>query len=196
MWAGASLFLGMVPAVPLHQRFLFYAALPLQIAAAGALQAGFRRGGLARAAASALLVATLLATSLRAHILLGRERPDLSFVERLTPMDAVILTDPRSGNGVAGLTGRKVVLPANPDLFLLMAGDGARRARDLRAFFDATTPAEKRVRILDRWDVGFVLVDRLAQPGLPTLPWPVAYEGGGYVLYDVRAPDRTAAPRP
>ncbi len=83
----------------------------------------------------------------------------------MTPIDSLILTDPRSGNGVAGLTGRKVVLPANPDLFLLMAGDGARRARDLRAFFDATTPAEKRVRILDRWDEALTACVRSGQGG-------------------------------
>ena len=197
LWAGACLLLGLVPAVPLHQRFLFYAALPLQIAGAGLLQAAFARGGLARAGAGALLLACGLSASLRAHALLGRERPDLSFIERLTPQDAVVLTDPRTGNGVAGLTGRKVVLPENPDLFLLMAGDGARRGHDLRRFFDAATPAEKRTAIALRWGASYVLVDRLAEPGLPALPWTIAYEGGGYVLYDIKGdPPRAAPPRP
>ena len=197
LWAGACLLLGLVPAVPLHQRFLFYAALPLQIAGAGLLQAAFARGGLARAGAGALLLACGVSASLRAHALLGRERPDLSFIERLTPQDAVVLTDPRTGNGVAGLTGRKVVLPENPDLFLLMAGDGARRGHDLRRFFDAATPAEKRTAIALRWGASYVLVDRLAEPELPALPWTIAYEGGGYVLYDVKGdPSRAAPPRP
>ena len=108
-----------------------------------------------------------------------------------------MLTDPRTGNGVAGLTGRKVVLPENPDLFLLMAGDGARRGHDLRRFFDAATPAEKRTAIALRWGASYVLVDRLAEPGLPALPWTIAYEGGGYVLYDVKGdPPRAETPRP
>jgi hypothetical protein len=194
LWAGASLLLGVVPAVPLHQRFLFYAALPLQIAAAGLLQAAFARGGLARAGAGALVVACLLSTSLRAGALLGRERPDLSFIDRLTPEEAVVLTDPRTGNGVAGLTGRKVVLPENPDLFLLMRGDGARRARDLRRFFDAATPALKRGAIALRWGASYVLVDRLAAPDFPALPFRVLYEGGGYVLYDLKAGPPPARP--
>ena len=197
LWAGANLLLGVVPAVPLHQRFLFYAALPLQIAAAGVLQAAFARPGLAQAGACALLLAGAVSASLRAHSLLDRERPDLSFIDRLTPEDAVVLTDPRTGNGVAGLTGRKIVLPENPDLFLLMDGDGARRGRDLRSFFDAATPAEKRAAIVERWGAGYVLVDQLAEPGFPELPFRVVYEGGGYVLYDVRGdPPRAPAPRP
>ena len=197
LWAGASLLLGVVPAVPLHQRFLFYAALPLQIAAAGLLQAAFARRGLARAGACALLVATAVSASGRAYALLGRERPDLAFIERLTPEDAVVLTDQRTGNGVCGLTGRKVVLPENPDLFLLMAKDGGRRLRDVRRFFDAATPAEKRAAIALRWGASYVLVDRLAQPELPALPYEVVYEGGGYVLYDVKGdPLRAEPPRP
>lgn len=195
VWAGTSLLLGVVPALPLYQRFLFYAALPLQIAAAGLLQAAFARGGLARAGAGALLVACLLSTSYRASALLSRERPDLSFIDRLTPEEAVVLTDPRTGNGVAGLTGRKVVLPENPDLFLLMHGDGAQRGQDLRRFFDAATPAEERGAIARRWGASYVLVDRLAAPELPALPWSALYEGGGYVLYDLRA-DPAPALRP
>ncbi len=189
-WAGASLLLGVVPVVPLHQRFLFYAALPLQIAAAGLLHAAFVRRGLARAGAIALILASGLSTGLRAHALLGRERPDLSFIDRLTPPEAVVLTDPRTGNGVAGLTGRKVVLPENPDLFLLMAGDGARRVRDVRRFFEPGATREKHAAIIERWNASYVLVDRLARPDLPALPWPILYEGGGYVLYDVRKTQR------
>ena len=197
LWAGMSLLLGVVPAVPLHQRFLFYAALPLQIAATGLLQVACARGGLARAAAGLLLLAGAGSVSLRAHALLDRERPNLSFVDRLTPEDAVVLTDPRTGNGVAGLTGRKVVLPENPDLFLLMAGEGTRRGRDLRRFFDAATPAEKRAAIVARWGASYILVDRLAEAGFPTLPNKVVYEGGGYVLYDVRGDlPGVPAPRP
>ena len=183
LWAGTSLLLGVVPIVPLHQRFLFYSALPLQIAAAGLLQAAFARRGWARAGGMALLLASALSAGLRVHVLLGRERPDLSFIERLTPPDAVVLTDPRTGNGVAGLTGRKVVLPENPDLFLLMTGDGGRRIRDVRLFFEPSTPPEKRAAIVLRWGASYVLVDRLSRPDMKALPWPILYEGGGYVLY-------------
>jgi hypothetical protein len=184
LWSTASLALAVFPIVPLHQRFLFYSILPLQIAATGLLDASWRAGRGGRAFALVILGAGALSSGLRAHQVLAQELPDLAFVDRLTPKDAVILTDPLTANGVAGLTGRKVVIPANPDIFLMM-GDAPRRSHDVRTFREPSTTAEMREAIRRRWDVSHVLVDRAYDPDLPALPYPVLYEGGGYVLYDV-----------
>ena len=185
LWSAACLALAVFPLLPLHQRFLFYAALPLQIAATGLFDVAWRHGRGSQAGVLLLLGAGALSAGWRAEWLLEQERPDLTFVERLTPKDAVVLCDPATANGVAGLTGRKVVVPNNPDVFLMML-DGARRVRDVREFLEPRTPVETREAILRRWQASHVLVDRLADPGLPALPYPVLYDGGDYVLYDAR----------
>jgi hypothetical protein len=185
-WAGLNLGLSMLALLPLHQRFVFFAILPLQLAATGLLDAAWRRGApWARAGALALLAAGALSAVPRLAWVLDRERPDLEFVTRLVPPEGIVLADRTTANGVAGLAGRKVVAPQNPDLFLVAAG-GWQRVLDVERFLAPNTPEEERRRILRAWRATHVLVDRLSGGPAPVLPYPVLYESGGYVLYDVR----------
>jgi hypothetical protein len=183
LWCGASFLLATIPQLPLRHRFVFFAALPLQIGACLVLERAWRDGRAGKAFALGLLLAGAVSAAQRIHWLLEREVPDLSFVERLTPENAVVLSDQATSNGVAGLAGRKVVAPQNPDVFLVASG-GWQRVLDVRRFLarDAT-PAE-RSTILQRWRVTHVLVDRL-RSGAPELPYPVLADRGGYRLYAV-----------
>ena len=185
LWAALDLVLAAAP-IPFHQRFLVFAVLPLQIAATGLLEAAWRRGLPGRILAMALLAAGALSAAERIAWVLDREPPRLDFVAELTPPAAVILSDPTTSSAVAGLTGRKVVAPDGPDVFLVMAG-GWQRMLDTNRFLAWDASAEDRAGILSRWRVTHVLVDQLRMPGGEGLPYPKLYEGGGYALYDVHA---------
>jgi hypothetical protein len=182
-WFAADLLLSLLPQLPLRHRFVFFAALPLQLAACGVLEQGWQRGRLPRALVCLVLLAGAVSAGQRIHWLLGREVPDLSFVARLTREDAVILSDQTTSNGIAGLAGRKVVAPQNPDLFLVAAG-GWQRVLDVRRFLSKNATAAERAEIVRRWQVTAVLVDRLRLDP-PELPYPVVHEQAGYRLYAV-----------
>jgi hypothetical protein len=184
-WWALSLGLSLLPLLPLRERFVFFAILPLQIAATGLLDAAWRRkAAWSRAGAIVLILAGAVSAVPRLAWVLDRERPDLEFVTRLVPPDGVVLADRTTANGVAGLAGRKVVAPQNPDLFLVAAG-GWQRVLDTDRFLNLTTPDEERRRILRTWGVTHVLIDRLSGGPAPGLLYPMLYESGGYVLYDV-----------
>ena len=117
-----------------------------------------RRSG--RVAIGLAVAATSFVTWRRIEVIRDMEALDLGFAEHATREDAVVLASDLLSNAVAGLTGRKVVCPEGPDLFLIMAG-GAERMRDQDLFFSPGTPLEERQRILDRWRVTHVLTDRL-----------------------------------
>jgi hypothetical protein len=188
LWAGLDLLLAAAP-VPFHQRFLIFAVLPLQIAATGLLDAAWRRGRAGRLAAAALLAAGAVSAAERIAWTLDREPPRVDFVSRLTLDGAVVLSDPATSSAVAGLTGRKVVAPDGPDVFLVMAG-GWQRMNDAHRFLASGTPEDERRAIIDRWHVTHVLVDTIRMQGAEPLPYPRLYEGGGYVLYDAVTPPR------
>jgi hypothetical protein len=183
LWLGADLAIAGCSFVPLHERFVFAAALPAQLAACWLLDAAWSKGGLRRLLALALLACGALSAGERIRWLLAQEVPDLAFVEHLTPPDAVVLSDPTTSNGVAGLAGRKVVAPLHPDLFLVAAG-GWQRVVDAERFFAEDAGPEEQENILRRWHVTHVLVDRLASPGV-RLSSPLLHGSAGYALYDV-----------
>jgi hypothetical protein len=185
LWSAASLFLAVCPLVPLRERLITFAALPLQLAAVGLLEAAWTRGRAGRAAVVLLLAACAFVTAERVAFVRAQEPIDLGFVARLTPENCVILAEQRTANAIAGLTGRKVVAPEGPDIFLVMSG-GAARMYDVYRFLRPGLPSSLRETILRRWRVSFVLLDRFAPLPL-RLPYPIAYEGEGYVLYDVRS---------
>jgi hypothetical protein len=185
-WLAASLAFAWTPLLPLHQRLITFVALPLQLAATGLVEASWRKGRLGKAFVVALLGAGALSTAMRVDWVLDLELPELGFVSRLTPENAVILADAGTSNAIAGLTGRKVVVAEGPDLFLILVGRGDERVRDVHAFLSVASSADKRLAILRRWRVTHVLIDRLGHGG-PRLPYPITYEGSGYVLYDVRS---------
>ncbi len=193
LWLAGTLGMAWCPLLPLRHRFVLFAVLPAQLAAAWLLESAFHAGRTTRVLAVAVLAAGALSAGIRIRWLLDQEVPDLGFVARLTPDDAIVLADPATSNGVAGLAGRKVVAPQHPDLFLVAAG-GWQRVLDVRAFLDPRTDAATRQALAERWHVTHVLVDRLALPELPRLPYRVVYEGGGYVLYDVRNATRCLGP--
>ena len=182
LWFAANLALAALPWLPLRHRFVFFAALPLQLAACGVLERGWRSGRPGRIAALLLLGAGAVSVGQRLHWLLEREVPELGFVSRFTPQDAVVLSDQTTSNGVAGLAGRKVVAPQNPDLFLVASG-GWQRVLDARRFFSRQASQEERAAILRRWGVTHVLLDRLRPASPETLPYPLLHEQGGYRLY-------------
>ena len=184
LWVGLDLLLAAAP-IPFHQRFLIFAVLPLQVAATGLLEAAWRGRLAGRALVVALLAAGALSAGERIASNLDREPPHLDFVSRFAPEEAVILSDPTTSSAVAGLTGRKIDADDGPDVFLVMAG-GWQRMLDTRRFLSWDTPSDERAAILDRWHVSHVLVDTLRMRGSEALPYPKAYECGGYVLYDVR----------
>jgi hypothetical protein len=184
LWTLANLGLSACPLLPLRQRFAVFAALPLQIAGAAALAALWDKGRVGRASAAILLVAGAASAAQRIAWILDQEAPNLAFVERATPEDAVVLSDPRTSNAVAGLTGRKIVAPEGPDLFLVLSGGWQRNVDAARFFKEGASPAE-RDEILRRWRATHVLQDRLAGGTTSRLAYPVVVETGGYVLYDV-----------
>jgi hypothetical protein len=175
------------PFLPLRERFVVFAALPLQIGATGVLAMLWRRGYVARAAAVLLLLVGATSAGQRLAWVLDHEVANLEFVESSTPEDAVILTDPPLANAVAGLTGRRIVAPEGPDLFLILAG-GWQRNVDAERFFAPDVARGERMTILERWDVTHVLLDRLATGHPQTLPFGLVAEEAGYTLYDVRRP--------
>jgi hypothetical protein len=171
--------------LPFRQRFLVFALLPLQIGATVVLETAWRRGRAGRLAALALLAAGAVSAAERIASTLDREPPHLEFVARLTPPDAVILSDPATSSAVAGLAGRKVVAPDGPDVFLVMAG-GWQRMLDAGRFLNEGTPPQERSAIVTRWRATHALVDELRTAGPGPLPYARIYEGGGYALYDLR----------
>lgn len=181
LWAALGLAAVFCPWLPLRQRLLMFVAPPLHIGAA-LLIADPRR--LVRAAVVVLLVAGALSAALRARWVLTQEALDLSFVTRLVPEDAIVLADARTSNAVAGLTGRKIVAPEGPDVFLVLAG-GWQRTLDVERFLQADATADERRIIAERWGITHVLVDEMAYGG-PPLQYDVLYRGGGFVLYVVR----------
>jgi hypothetical protein len=185
LWFLTCLLVLVVQLVPMRHRFAFFAALPLHVGAAWVLEAAWRRSRLTRAAGLGLLACGLLSAMLRLAWVLDRGAPSLDVVDAHTPADAVVLATPGLSNGVAGLTGRKVVCPQNPDVFLVMA-DGVERMVDQARFFEAETTLAERERILRRWGASHVLIDRFAGfPGAP--PGVFVAEQDGLAVYDVRA---------
>jgi hypothetical protein len=184
LWSLGALLLALSPLVPLRERLVTFAALPLQLAAAGLCEAAWKCGARSRVALALVLAACALAAAGRIAFVRNLEPINLDFVLRLTPEDAVILADARTSNAIAGLTGRKIVAPEGPDIFLVME-NGAWRMQNVFRFLRPTTTTAEREVVLRRWHVTHVLLDRLARVPL-RLPYPIVYEGGGYVLYDVR----------
>jgi hypothetical protein len=183
LWLLVNLLFSAFPLLPLRQRFFMFCALPLHLGATWVLAWASARGWAGRTLIFFLLAAGAYPATQRIRWVLGQEPLDLRFVADHTPENAIVLADPRTSNAVAGLTGRKIVAPEGPDLFLLMEGGGERTV-DVQRFLERSTSPEERLLILRRWRVTHVLVDRLGEGG-PELPYPRTYEGGGYVLYDV-----------
>jgi hypothetical protein len=185
IWSGGLLALAFVPQVPLHDRVLLFAAVPLQIAFCALLESAWSsRRVAARVAALTLLAAGAASAAQRTAWVLDQEPPSLAWLTRVLPEDAVVLADGRTSNAVAGITGRKVVAPEGPDMLLVIRG-GWQRVVDVDRFFATRTGAAERQAIVRRWGVTHVLIDTLGAGG-PSLPWPVVASEGGYVLYDVR----------
>jgi len=191
LWFGLCLLVLTLESVPMRHRFSFFAALPLHLGCAHVLDAAWRRGRVARAAALGLLAMGALSAGFRLAWVLDRRPPSLEIVARLTPSDAVVLAPPGLSNGVAGLTGRKVVCPENPDVFLILAG-GARRIYDQARFFRGAPPAE-RAQIIERWGATHVLVDRLAGRPL-SVSGTLLAEQDGLALYAVGGAWRSTMP--
>jgi hypothetical protein len=183
LWFGLCLLALTLQFVPMRHRFSFFAAVPLHLGCVCALDWAWHRGRLGRAAAVLLLASGALSAGVRLAWVLERRPPSLEIVERHTPPDAVVLAPPGLSNGVAGLTGRKVVCPENPDVFLILAG-GARRMLDQARFFQEATAAE-REQIIQRWGATHVLVDRLGGRPL-SLAGTLLAEQDGLALYDAR----------
>jgi hypothetical protein len=184
LWSGAALLLALAPLLPLRERLVTFAAPPLQLAATVLFEALWARRAWGRAVIALALAAMVFVTWRRIALVRDMEALDLAFLERATPEEAVVLAGDLLSNAVAGLTGRKVMCPEGPDLFLIMAG-GAARMLDQDLFFRPRTTFERRQAILDRWRVTHVLVDRLGSRPVQ-LPYPVVAERNALVLYDVR----------
>lgn len=184
LWFLTTLAVVVCPYVPLRHRFSLFALIPLQVGAAALFEAAWPRGRAARAVVLAILACGALSAGFRLEWALDREAVSLDFLTQATPPDAVILANPTLSNGISGLTGRKVVCPQNPDLFLILAG-GARRIRDVQRFLEASGTTQERAAILERWQVSHVLVDRI-DGGRP-LPYPEVARFDGFILYDVRS---------
>jgi hypothetical protein len=116
----------------------------------------------------------------------------LAFLDEVLPRDAVVLANQTLSNGVAGLTGRKVVCPQNPDMFLILAG-GARRIVDVQRFLNPATTRPQRDAIVARWGATHLLVDRFAGP--LRLPYVRIADRDGFALYDLRASAPSSRPR-
>jgi hypothetical protein len=184
VWFLATLAVVMCPYVPLRHRFSLFAVIPLHVGAAALFEGGWGRGRAARAAVVAILACGALSVAFRLDWALDREAVSLDFVTQATPPDAVILANPTLSNGVGGLTGRKVVCPQNPDLFLILAG-GAQRMSDVGRFLRSRTTPEERAVIVKRWHATHALIDRI-DGGDEALPYPEVARTDGFILYDLR----------
>ncbi len=171
------------PYVPMRHRFTFFATIPLHVGACLLLEEAWARGRVARAAVVALLLCGATSAGLRLDWALDREAVTLDFLDAALPGNAVVLANQTLSNGVAGLTGRKVVCPQNPDMFLIMAG-GARRISEVQVFLDPATSKRRRDEIARRFRATHLLVDRFN--GYQRFPYPVVAQSGGFVLYDLR----------
>jgi hypothetical protein len=164
---------------------LLFAAVPLQIACCALLESAWSsRRTLARTAAVGLLATGAISAIQRTAWVLDQEVPNLTWLERVLPEDAVVLADARTSNTIAGLTGRKIVAPEGPDMLLVIRG-GWQRVVDVDRFLLPRTSDAEREAILRRWGVTHVVIDTLGAGG-PALPYPIAASGSGYILYDVR----------
>ena len=184
VWFLATLAVVMCPYVPLRHRFSLFAVIPLHVGAAALFEGGWGRGRAGRAAVVAILACGALSVAFRLDWALDREAVSLDFVTQATPPDAVILANPTLSNGVGGLTGRKVVCPQNPDLFLILAG-GAQRMSDVGRFLRSRTTPEERAVIVKRWHATHALIDRI-DGGDEALPYPEVARTDGFILYDLR----------
>ncbi len=183
LWFLTTLAVIVCPYVPLRHRFSLFAVIPLHVGAAALFEAAWQRGRAARTGVLAILACGALSALLRLDWALGREAVSLDFVTQATPAEAVILANPTLSNGVGGLTGRKVVCPQNPDLFLILAG-GARRIQDVSRFLEEGRTTGERAAILKRWHATHVLIDRIE--GGRSLAYPEVARSDGFILYDVR----------
>ncbi len=186
VWSLGSLGLALCPWVPLRERLVTFAAMPLQLGAAAVLEGLWRRRSLGRVVVATLLLASGFVAWKRLEFVRDLPLLDLGFIALATPGDAVILAPDGLANIVAGQTGRKVVSPEGPDLFLILAG-GAERMWDQVRFYGWRAGPIEREAILRRWRVTHVLVDRFA--GFPggQPPGSLAGERDGLALYDVRS---------
>lgn len=183
LWFLILLGIVVCPYVPMRHRFTFFAALPLHVGACVLFEEAWRRGRAARAGVVAVLLCGALSVGLRLDWALEREAVSLGFLDSALPKDAVVLANQTLSNGVAGLTGRKVVCPQNPDMFLIL-DKGARRIGDVERFLRIGTPKKQRDDIAAHWQATHLLVDRLE--GFQRFPYPVVAESDGFVLYDLR----------
>ncbi len=184
VWFLATLAVVICPYIPLRHRFSLFAVIPLHIGAAALFESGWGRGRAARAVVVAILACGALSVALRLDWALDREVVSLDFVTQATPPDAVILASPTLSNGVGGLTGRKLVCPQNPDVFLILAG-GAQRMFDVGRFLRSRTTPEERALIVKRWHATHALIDRI-DGGYQVLLYPEIARSGGFILYDLR----------
>jgi hypothetical protein len=182
LWFGMLLAMVFCPYVPMRQRFAFFAVIPLHVGACLLFEEAWSRGRLGRAALAAVLACGALSAGLRLDWALQREAVSLAFLEPVLPEDAVVLANQTLSNGVAGLTGRKVVCPQNPDMFVILAG-GARRIYDVDSFLQPGTSRASRDRIARHWHATHLLVDRLQGP--QKYPYRVVARQGGFVLYEL-----------
>jgi len=186
VWFLVTLAVLMCPYIPLRTRFTLFAVIPLHVGAAALFEEGWRRGRAYRAAVVAVLACGLLSVAFRLDWALDREAVSLDFVAEATPPNAVILANPSLSNGIGGLTGRKVVCPQNPDLFLILAG-GAQRMFDVGRFLRSHATPEERAVIVKRWHATHALIDRIDN-AYKVLPYAEVLKTDGFVLYDLSRP--------
>lgn len=91
--------------------------------------------------------------------------PSLKFIEEYTPPGSVILTDPRTGKHIPGLTGRKVVRVVLP------------------VFFGEETSYEERTDIIEKYNVTHVLINRQRED--IRLKFLLIYENENFRLYKI-----------
>jgi hypothetical protein len=183
LWFLVLLAIVVCPYVPMRHRFTFFAAIPLHVGACALFEELWARGRAAKLLVGGVLLCGALSAGLRLDWALEREVVSLDFLEAALPKDAVVLANQTLSNGVAGLTGRKVVCPQNPDLFLIL-DLGARRIGDVQRFLRIGTPKLQRDEIARRWQATHLLVDRL--DGFQRFPYPVVAQSDGFILYDLR----------
>jgi len=184
LWSLVALGVALAPLIPLRERLVMFAATPLHLGAVALLERLWLRRWLGRIAVVVVLLSAGLVSWRRLEFVRDLPLLDLRFIAAVTPENAVIVAPDGLANVVAGQTGRKVLCPEGPDLFLIFA-DGVERLADSRAFYQGRTSPERREQILRRWSVTHVLVDQFAGfPGTP--PGRRVAERDGLALYDVR----------
>jgi hypothetical protein len=120
------------------------------------------------------------------------EYSNLNFIADLTRREDIILTDRYSGILVPSFGGKVVAYDLIYKGQEPFVPDGMDRIKDMEHFFDENTSASDRKRILKKYNVDFVLINKNIMPPHPALIYfledtgNLEYDCNEYILFSIK----------